>query len=65
VTESVRQIVGREHEIEVLFAAIDAAMSVGSAIAVCGEPGIGKSVLIENEGQQWFGARRSSGPGVQ
>jgi DNA-binding CsgD family transcriptional regulator len=46
-SEPGRQIVGREHEIEVLFAAIDAAMSVGSAIAVCGEPGIGKSVLIE------------------
>ena len=47
VTESVRQIVGRENEIEILFAAIDSATSVGNAIAVCGEPGIGKSVLME------------------
>jgi predicted ATPase len=47
VIEPARQIVGREHEIEVLVAAIDAATSAGSAIAVCGEPGIGKSVLIQ------------------
>jgi hypothetical protein len=47
MTGSMRQIVGREHEIDVLFAAIDAAMSAGCAIAICGEPGIGKSVLID------------------
>ena len=41
------RIVGREHELEVLLAAIDVAGSAGSAIAVCGEPGIGKSVLLQ------------------
>src|SRR5580704_16161111 len=47
MTGSVRRIVGREHELEVLLAAIDAASSAGSAVAVCGEPGIGKSVLLQ------------------
>ena len=47
MTGPVRRIVGREHELEVLNAAIDAAGSAGSAIAVCGEPGIGKSVLLQ------------------
>lgn len=47
MTGPVRRIVGREHELEVLLAAIDAAGSAGSAIAVCGEPGIGKSVLLQ------------------
>ena len=46
MTGPVRRIVGRERELEVLLAAIDAAGSAGSAIAVCGEPGIGKSVLL-------------------
>jgi DNA-binding CsgD family transcriptional regulator/tetratricopeptide (TPR) repeat protein len=46
-TESAPQIIGREHELEVLTAAVDAAAEGGSALAVCGEPGIGKSVLIE------------------
>ena len=41
------RIVGREHELGVLLAAIDAAESAGRAIAVRGEPGIGKSVLLE------------------
>src|ERR1700733_6637914 len=41
------RIVGREHELGVLLAAIDAVESAGSAIAVRGEPGIGKSVLLE------------------
>ena len=45
MTGPARRIVGREHEIEVLHAAIDPAG--GGAIAVCGEPGIGKSVLLE------------------
>jgi predicted ATPase len=47
MTGPVRRIVGREHELEVLLAAIDAAGSAGSAIAVCGEPVIGKSVLLQ------------------
>ncbi len=47
MTGPVRRIVGREHELEVLLAAIDAVGSAGSAIAVCGEPGIGKSVLLQ------------------
>jgi DNA-binding CsgD family transcriptional regulator len=47
MTGPARRIVGREHEIEVLFAAVDPAGSAGGAIAVCGEPGIGKSVLLE------------------
>jgi DNA-binding CsgD family transcriptional regulator len=47
LTESVLNIIGREQELEVLNAAIDAAAEAGSALAVCGEPGIGKSVLIE------------------
>jgi AAA ATPase domain len=47
VSEPALQIIGREHELEVLTAAVDAAASAGSAIAVCGEPGVGKSVLIE------------------
>ena len=41
------QIIGREHELEVLTAAVDAAAEAGCALAVCGEPGIGKSVPIE------------------
>lgn len=41
------QIIGRGHELEVLTAAVDAAAEAGSALAVCGEPGIGKSVLLE------------------
>jgi transcriptional regulator with GAF, ATPase, and Fis domain len=47
VSEPALQIIGREHELEVLTAAVDAAASADSAIAVCGEPGVGKSVLIE------------------
>jgi DNA-binding CsgD family transcriptional regulator len=46
-TEAALQIIGREHELEVLTAAVDAAAEAGRAVAVCGEPGIGKSVLIE------------------
>jgi len=41
------QIVGRDHEIEVLTTAVDSAAKSGCALAVCGEPGIGKTVLIE------------------
>ena len=41
------QIVGRDHEIEVLTTAVDSAAKSGCVLAVCGEPGIGKSVLIE------------------
>jgi predicted ATPase len=41
------QIIGRERELEILTGAVDAASETGCAIAVCGEPGIGKSVLIE------------------
>jgi DNA-binding CsgD family transcriptional regulator len=41
------RIVGREHELEVLTAAVDAAAKAGSSLAVCGEPGIGKSALLE------------------
>jgi DNA-binding CsgD family transcriptional regulator len=47
MTRPALQIIGREHELEVLLAAIDTAGSAGSAIAVYGEPGIGKSVLLE------------------
>ena len=47
MSEPALQIIGREHELEVLTAAVDAAAEVGSAVAVYGEPGIGKSVLIE------------------
>jgi DNA-binding CsgD family transcriptional regulator/tetratricopeptide (TPR) repeat protein len=47
LTEPALQIVGREHELEVLAAAVDAAAAAGTAIAVSGEAGIGKSVLIE------------------
>ena len=47
ISEPALAIIGREHELEVLTAAVDAAAEAGSAIAVCGEPGIGKSVLIE------------------
>jgi DNA-binding CsgD family transcriptional regulator len=47
MTGPARRIVGREHEMGALFAAIDRAGSAGGAIAVCGEPGIGKSVLLE------------------
>jgi predicted ATPase len=46
-TEAALQIIGREHELGVLTAAVDAAAEAGRAVAVCGEPGIGKSVLIE------------------
>jgi predicted ABC-type transport system involved in lysophospholipase L1 biosynthesis ATPase subunit len=46
-TEAALQIIGREHELEVLTAAVDAAAEAGRTVAVCGEPGIGKSVLIE------------------
>jgi DNA-binding CsgD family transcriptional regulator/tetratricopeptide (TPR) repeat protein len=46
-TEAALQIIGREHELEVLTAAVDAAAGAGCAVAVCGEAGIGKSVLIE------------------
>ena len=46
-SEPALRIVGREHELEVLTAAVDAAASAGSAVTVCGEAGIGKSVLIE------------------
>jgi DNA-binding CsgD family transcriptional regulator len=45
--EAALHVVGREHELAVLTAAVDAAAQAGSALAVCGEPGIGKSVLIE------------------
>jgi predicted ATPase len=41
------QIIGRGNELEILTCAVDAAAETGCAIAVCGEPGIGKSVLIE------------------
>jgi DNA-binding CsgD family transcriptional regulator len=41
------RIIGRERELEILTGAVDAAAEAGCAIAVCGEPGIGKSVLIE------------------
>lgn len=41
------QIVGREHELQILSAAIDAAAEAGSSVAVCGEPGVGKSILLE------------------
>ncbi|MCU1490473.1 MAG: transcriptional regulator, LuxR family [Acidimicrobiaceae bacterium] len=41
------QIIGRDDELRKLFAALDAAKSSGRAIAVCGDPGIGKSVLLE------------------
>jgi DNA-binding CsgD family transcriptional regulator len=47
VSEPAPAIVGREHELEVLAAAVDSAAAAGSALAVCGEPGIGKSVLLE------------------
>ena len=47
MTGPVRRIVGREHELGLLLTAIDAAGSAGCAIAVSGEPGIGKSVLLE------------------
>jgi DNA-binding CsgD family transcriptional regulator len=47
VSEPAVQIIGREHQLEVLLAAVDAAAEAGSALAVCGEAGIGKSVLIE------------------
>jgi DNA-binding CsgD family transcriptional regulator len=47
VSEPALQIIGREHELEVLTAAVDAVASAGSVLAVCGEPGIGKSVLLE------------------
>jgi hypothetical protein len=47
VSEPALQIIGREHELEVLTAAVDAAAGAGCALAVCGEPGIGKSVLLE------------------
>src|SRR5580698_5971027 len=40
-------IIGREHELDILTTAVDAAAEAGCALAVCGEPGIGKSVLIE------------------
>jgi tetratricopeptide (TPR) repeat protein len=46
-SEPALKIIGREHELEVLSAAVDAAAEAGCALAVCGEPGIGKSVLIE------------------
>jgi len=46
VSEPALQIIGREPELEVLTAAVDAAAEAGSTLAVCGEPGIGKSVLI-------------------
>ena len=45
--EPALHIIGREHELEVLLAAVDAAAEAASALVVCGEPGIGKSVLIE------------------
>ena len=47
MTESVVNIIGREHELEVLNEAVDAAAEAGRALAISGEPGIGKSVLIE------------------
>jgi DNA-binding CsgD family transcriptional regulator len=47
VSEPALQIIGREHELEVLSAAVNAAAEAGCALALCGEPGIGKSVLIE------------------
>jgi hypothetical protein len=47
VSEPALQIIGREPELEVLTAAVDAAAEAGRTLAVCGEPGIGKSVLIQ------------------
>jgi hypothetical protein len=47
MSEPAPQIIGRDHELEVLSAAVDAAAEAGCALAVCGEPGIGKSVLLE------------------
>jgi DNA-binding CsgD family transcriptional regulator/tetratricopeptide (TPR) repeat protein len=47
MTQPAHQIVGREHELELLTAAVDAAAGAGTALAVFGEPGIGKSVLLE------------------
>jgi len=41
------QIIAREHELGVLNAAIEAVELTGAAIAVTGEPGIGKSVLLD------------------
>jgi len=38
MTESVFEIFGREHELEVLTTAVDAAAEAGRALAVCGEP---------------------------
>ena len=73
MTGPARRIIGREHELEVLTAAVDAAAEADRTVAVCGEPGIGKSVLIEaaaRRGQErgylvlrstW---RRSRGPGL-
>jgi AAA ATPase domain len=46
VSEPALQIIGREPELDVLTAAVDAAAEAGRTLAVCGEPGIGKSVLI-------------------
>lgn len=47
-----RQIVGREQELGILFRAIDEAKSTGAAIAIRGEPGIGKSALTDAAGER-------------
>jgi DNA-binding CsgD family transcriptional regulator len=55
MSEPAPEIVGREHELDILAEAVDAAAEGGCSLAVCGEPGIGKSALIEaaaRRGQQ-------------
>jgi predicted ABC-type transport system involved in lysophospholipase L1 biosynthesis ATPase subunit len=47
MSEPALEIVGREHELDILAEAVDAAAEGGCSLAICGEPGIGKSVLIE------------------
>jgi predicted ATPase len=44
MSEPALEIVGREHELDILAEAVDAAAEGGCSLAVCGEPGIGKSV---------------------
>jgi DNA-binding CsgD family transcriptional regulator len=47
MSEPALQIVGRQPELGILAEAVDAAAEGGCSLAICGEPGIGKSVLIE------------------